>query len=266
MKIARFAAASDGGSQFVEVEMPTDNASTDAFGNTVRRSAILPAQSTMVTEMPEGFYQDWHPASRRQLLIVLSGTVEVETSDGKKHRCGSGEVFLADDVGSRGHRTRTIGGRPACFLCICRPKPMSAANRRLGETTIAYYDRFARALPGGERARLTLARAFARPSNLLVLDEPTNDLDLETLDLLQERLAEYAGTVLLVSHDRDFLDRVVTSTIASEATAGGSSTPAATPACWRSGPRCSTARRGSDAPRLRLLSKASANPPAGHAG
>ncbi len=71
-------------------------------------------------------------------------------------------------------------------------------------------------LSGGERARLTLARAFARPSNLLVLDEPTNDLDLETLDLLQERLAEYPGTVLLVSHDRDFLDRVATSVIASE--------------------------------------------------
>ena len=72
------------------------------------------------------------------------------------------------------------------------------------------------ALSGGERGRLTLARAFARPSNLLVLDEPTNDLDLETLDLLQERLAEYEGTVLLVSHDRDFLDRVMTSVIASE--------------------------------------------------
>jgi ABC transport system ATP-binding/permease protein len=61
-----------------------------------------------------------------------------------------------------------------------------------------------------------LARALARPSNLLVLDEPTNDLDLETLELLQERLADYPGTVLLVSHDRDFLDRVVTSVIASE--------------------------------------------------
>ncbi|WP_428483892.1 ABC-F family ATP-binding cassette domain-containing protein [Rhodopila sp.] len=71
-------------------------------------------------------------------------------------------------------------------------------------------------LSGGERGRLTLARAFARPSNLLVLDEPTNDLDLETLELLQERLADYAGTVLLVSHDRDFLDRVVTSVIATE--------------------------------------------------
>src|SRR3546814_9187869 len=62
------------------------------------------------------------------------------------------------------------------------------------------------ALSGGERSRLLLAREFARESNLLVLDEPTNDLDLETLDLLQEVIADYAGTVLLVSHDRDFLE------------------------------------------------------------
>ncbi len=71
-------------------------------------------------------------------------------------------------------------------------------------------------LSGGERGRLLLACALARPSNLLILDEPTNDLDLETLDLLQELLADYGGTVLLVSHDRDFLDRVVTSTLAAE--------------------------------------------------
>ena len=71
-------------------------------------------------------------------------------------------------------------------------------------------------LSGGERGRLMLARALAKKSNMLVLDEPTNDLDLETLDLLQEMLSDYAGTVLLVSHDRDFLDRVVTSVIASD--------------------------------------------------
>jgi len=71
-------------------------------------------------------------------------------------------------------------------------------------------------LSGGERARLMLARALAQPSNLLVLDEPTNDLDLETLDLLQELISDYAGTLLLVSHDRDFLDRTVTSTIVFE--------------------------------------------------
>ncbi|MDX7953175.1 ATP-binding cassette domain-containing protein [Lichenihabitans sp. Uapishka_5] len=71
-------------------------------------------------------------------------------------------------------------------------------------------------LSGGERGRLTLARALALPSNLLVLDEPTNDLDLETLDLLQEMVADYPGTVLVVSHDRDFLDRTVTAVITAE--------------------------------------------------
>lgn len=70
-----------------------------------------------------------------------------------------------------------------------------------------------RTLSGGERSRLLLASILAAPSNLLVLDEPTNDLDIETLELLEELLADYAGTVLLVSHDRDFLDRVVTATI-----------------------------------------------------
>jgi ATP-binding cassette subfamily F protein uup len=73
-----------------------------------------------------------------------------------------------------------------------------------------------RSLSGGEKARLLLARLMARESNLLVLDEPTNDLDTETLDLLQELLDDYDGTVLLVSHDRDFLDRVATTTIAME--------------------------------------------------
>jgi ATP-binding cassette subfamily F protein uup len=73
-----------------------------------------------------------------------------------------------------------------------------------------------RVLSGGERARLLLARVLTLPSNVLVLDEPTNDLDLETLDLLQELITGYPGTVLLVSHDRDFLDRIVTSVIAAE--------------------------------------------------
>ncbi len=71
-------------------------------------------------------------------------------------------------------------------------------------------------LSGGERARLMLARALAKPSNLLVLDEPTNDLDLETLDVLEEMLADYAGTLILISHDRDFLDRAVTSIVVPE--------------------------------------------------
>ena len=73
-----------------------------------------------------------------------------------------------------------------------------------------------RSLSGGERNRLLLARLFARPANVLVLDEPTNDLDIDTLDLLEDLLESYEGTVFLVSHDRTFLDNVVTSTIAFE--------------------------------------------------
>jgi ATP-binding cassette subfamily F protein uup len=73
-----------------------------------------------------------------------------------------------------------------------------------------------RSLSGGEKARLLLARIMARESNLLVLDEPTNDLDVETLDLLQDLLGDYDGTVLLISHDRDFLDRVASTTVAME--------------------------------------------------
>ncbi|MAE91335.1 MAG: elongation factor 3, partial [Pelagibaca sp.] len=71
-------------------------------------------------------------------------------------------------------------------------------------------------LSGGEKARLLLAKLMAKESNLLVMDEPTNDLDVETLDLLQDLLGEYDGTVLIVSHDRDFLDRIATTTVAME--------------------------------------------------
>ena len=73
-----------------------------------------------------------------------------------------------------------------------------------------------KSLSGGEKARLLLARLMAQPSNLLILDEPTNDLDVETLDLLQDILGDYDGTVLLVSHDRDFIDRIATTTVALE--------------------------------------------------
>jgi ATP-binding cassette subfamily F protein uup len=73
-----------------------------------------------------------------------------------------------------------------------------------------------KSLSGGERNRLLLARLFSRPANVLVLDEPTNDLDIETLELLEALLQEYTGTLFLVSHDREFLDNVVTQTIASE--------------------------------------------------
>jgi ATP-binding cassette subfamily F protein uup len=85
------------------------------------------------------------------------------------------------------------------------------------------------ALSGGERNRLLLARALAAPSNVLVLDEPTNDLDMETLDLLEDILADYEGTLILVSHDRDFIDRLATSTIALD----GRGAAVETPGGWR---------------------------------
>jgi ATP-binding cassette subfamily F protein uup len=86
-----------------------------------------------------------------------------------------------------------------------------------------------RSLSGGERNRLLLARLFALPANVLVLDEPTNDLDIDTLDLLEDLLQSYAGTVFLVSHDRRFLDNVVTSTIAWE----GDAAFGGRPGLWR---------------------------------
>ncbi len=76
-------------------------------------------------------------------------------------------------------------------------------------------------LSGGERNRLMLAKLFAKPANVLVLDEPTNDLDAETLELLEELLLEYQGTLLLVSHDRAFLNNVVTSTLVFEGRRAG---------------------------------------------
>ncbi|MGY6634167.1 MAG: ABC-F family ATP-binding cassette domain-containing protein [Alkalilacustris sp.] len=122
-----------------------------------------------------------------------------------------------------------------------------------------------RALSGGERARLLLARLMARNSNLLVLDEPTNDLDVETLDLLQDLLSDYAGTVLLVSHDRDFIDRVATATVVLEGDgrattyAGGWSDmlaqrgdmPFGGPAPAPAPPRAAAPRPASPAPRSR---------------
>ena len=107
-------------------------------------------------------------------------------------------------------------------------------------------------LSGGERGRLMLARGLRNPSNLLILDEPTNDLDLETLDLLQEFIADYAGTVLLVSHDRDFLDRICTSVLYSDG--GGRWTE------YAGGYSDMFAQRGSGRPKAEPIRKTESKP------
>jgi ABC transport system ATP-binding/permease protein len=113
---------------------------------------------------------------------------------------------LVDALTGGGSDTVTINNQPRHVLGYMRDFLFAPEQAR---TPIGK-------LAGGERGRLMLARALARPSNLMVLDEPTNDLDIETLDLLQELLGDYAGTILVVSHDRDFLDRVATSVIVGE--------------------------------------------------
>ncbi len=123
-----------------------------------------------------------------------------------------------------------------------------------------------RELSGGERARLLLARVLARPANLLVLDEPTNDLDMETLELLQELVAGFAGTVILVSHDRDFLDRTVTSVIAPEGDgrwleyAGGYSDMLAQRGGTRLNDRRDARRQANEAPRAETAPAAARAP------
>jgi len=137
--------------------------------------------------------------------VRLGSNLEIATLDQKRAAVDPGETlagFLTDGRGD----TVVVNGEERHVVSYMKDFLFKAEQAR---TPV-------RELSGGERARLILARVLSRPANLLVLDEPTNDLDMETLDLLQELVAGFAGTVILVSHDRDFLDRTVTSTVAPE--------------------------------------------------
>jgi ATP-binding cassette subfamily F protein uup len=137
--------------------------------------------------------------------VRLGTGLEMVTLDQRRESLDP-EATLADTLtGGNGETVRLAGGTRH-VLAYMKDFLFIAAQARTKMS----------ALSGGERGRAMLARALARPSNLLVLDEPTNDLDVETLDLLQELLADYPGTVLLVSHDRDFIDRIATATIVAE--------------------------------------------------
>lgn len=110
MKITRFSTTEEGVSRFVEVDIPTPNERKDADGHTLRFSNTYASPTVSFGELPEGMSQSWHNAPARQIVVVLSGTLEVEVADKQTRRWGPGGAFLADDVTGKGHLTRTIGG------------------------------------------------------------------------------------------------------------------------------------------------------------
>ena len=150
-------------------------------------------------------------AGKTSLLKMLIGQ---DKPDRGRVRIGFGvEPFISTKARRNGDTLWSTlpGGGGTVYVATGRASSLYLRDflfrdRQIGGSTLS----------GGERNRLLMAKFFAATHNLLVLDEPTNDLDIETLDLLQDELARYDGTILLVSHDRDFLDRVVTSVVAVE--------------------------------------------------
>ena len=137
--------------------------------------------------------------------VRLGANLEIATLD-QRRRSLDPSATLKEALTAGGSDTLIINGQPKHVVGYMKDFLFTPEQARTAVEKLS----------GGERGRLALARALALPSNLLVLDEPTNDLDLETLDLLQEMLGDYPGTVIVVSHDRDFLDRVATSVIVAE--------------------------------------------------
>jgi ATP-binding cassette subfamily F protein uup len=137
--------------------------------------------------------------------LRLGANIEMATLDQHRESLDPKSTLAEAMTGGRGDHVM-VGGKPKHVVSYMKDFLFAQEQMRTPLEVLS----------GGERGRLMLARALAKPSNLLVLDEPTNDLDLETLDVLEEMLGDYEGTVILISHDRDFLDRVVTSVIVPE--------------------------------------------------
>jgi ABC transport system ATP-binding/permease protein len=137
--------------------------------------------------------------------IKLGSAIELASLDQRRATL-TDDMTLKEAITGGGSDTLVINGEPKHFMGYLKDFLFAPEQARTAVSKLS----------GGERGRLVLARVLSLPSNVLVLDEPTNDLDLETLDLLQEMLADYPGTVIVVSHDRDFLDRVATSVIVAE--------------------------------------------------
>ncbi len=156
-------------------------------------------------------------SGKTTLLKLLLGDLEPQSGEVRRgtqlqiayfdqYRATLREDWNAIENVAEGRESVTINGKPKHVIGYLQDFLFTPERARAPITRLS----------GGERNRLLLAKLFAQPSNLLVMDEPTNDLDVETLELLEELLADYPGTLLLVSHDRDFLDNVVTSTLVME--------------------------------------------------
>lgn len=116
MKITRFYATDDGGSRFMDVDVPINTAQKDADGHTLMLSDTYSSPSVRFVELPEGMSQTWHNAPQRQIVVILSGVLEVSTTDNQTRQWKAGEAFMADDITGKGHTTRTIGGPTTVFF------------------------------------------------------------------------------------------------------------------------------------------------------
>jgi quercetin dioxygenase-like cupin family protein len=127
MKLIRFHATEDGASRFQEVEVPSDQSRPSSAGGVLKQSSVWPSPGVRFVELPAGLDQSWHHAPARQVVVVLSGCVEVETSDHEKRRCTAGHAFIADDLTGTGHSTRVIDG-PATVMFVELPPRFDVAK------------------------------------------------------------------------------------------------------------------------------------------
>jgi hypothetical protein len=120
MKMTRFHVTADDGSRFQEIQVPINQPRPDNMGHTMMQSNAWSSASIRFVELPVGLDQTWHHAPASQIVVVLSGELEVGTSDGEKRRCTAGQAFIADDLTGKGHLTRVIGG-PATVMFVELP-------------------------------------------------------------------------------------------------------------------------------------------------
>ena len=127
MKLIRFYATHDGASRFQEIEVPVGESRPSTAGGILKQSSAWPSPAVRFVELPAGLDQSWHHAPARQIVLVISGCVEVETSDNQRRRCSAGQAFIADDLAGQGHSTRVIDG-PATVMFVELPQGFDVAK------------------------------------------------------------------------------------------------------------------------------------------